>query len=301
MKVSTPSSIEWKKQRLVEWEELDYSMRSNDSKEMLEILAARKIWFVEGDLKPLANCGSSLKRDSALSLYNVMWLCPTTDKLEYIEFMKEYSIRLSTEKLDYWGRDFDVRDQRCIERFLSHFYGSYIYSSEEIHAYFLDALMPDSNGTSIFPFKLGGDEWQPSWKVAVPNLVFNLLGRLSRYLFKEENESKHYSHLKLALPFIEKNITTLDPKYYDTEILDEPYITSYGEELNFASQELMRGFLGKLNGYKTEFEEYEGNLRHNDKITEAQLRSIFENTEMPKEYGKLIQFIHEHKENCVNP
>jgi hypothetical protein len=301
MKVSIPNSEEWKSKRLKQWETLEYAKRSNESKEMLETLAASKIWFVNGDLTALIDCDDSLNRDGALSLNNVMWLCPAFDKTEYIAFMKNYSNWLSLERRDYWKCDSEGRDQRAIERMVTLYSNRNDYSTEEIFAYFLKKLMPDAEGNIEFPFELGQDAWRPKGQVIVSGVVFNNLQILTQYVYGNDNDFKGCAHLKLSLPFISENITKLDNKYYDTKLLDGSYITHDGKKLKSAGQKLMRAVLGKICGYKTEVEEYDGPLRHNDPYVEGKLINIFNESDMPEAYNKLIKFIHEHKEDCVNP
>ena len=60
---------------------------------------------------------------------------------------------------------------------------------------------------------------------------------------------------------------------------------------------MMRRFLGRLAGYDVEGEP----IFHHDLAIEAELREAFASENMPEEYHQLMEFIHLHKEDCVDP
>ena len=299
MKVSIPTSESWLTQRQKQWTEFEYAARDDDSKAVLETFTALKAWFLQGDLAPLIDIKSNINADDYLELSSVMEMCPCQDLDECIEFFKDYAMWQSKEKMHYWGRDKEIRDRRFIKYTFNTFSVTSMYSTNEIYSYFLSSLMPDENSIITFPFSLGEDDWTPKSKVIEQDLAVRVLRRVCRYLFEIESESIQYAHTKLALPFVAKNINKIDAKYFDTVLLTRPYKTYYGKKINSAGQELMRSYIANLQGHKTDFEDYDGPLIHNDIEVEAELKNIFDSAEMPKEYYKLLEFIDEHKGDCV--
>ncbi|GAC18898.1 hypothetical protein GARC_1931 [Paraglaciecola arctica BSs20135] len=167
----------------------------------------------------------------------------------------------------------------------------------------LEMLLPDENGYIAFPLKLGVDQWKPYSEVALCDVGFKVQRRLTEYLYGSESEFILYQHVKLALPYL-KYIKDLDVGYYDKKIdtskptLPEP--TPVPLRVNGAGQELLRACVGNSLGYKSDLNEYSGPIRHNDLEFEKEMNDLLSNTEMPKEYYDLIEFIHEHKDNYVD-
>lgn len=297
MKISTPNWPEWLAERKLVWQELDENMRYKDTKEMNDTLAAQKCWFIEGDLQPLMNNDASFSKEEALSLNCVLEFCPCTDIEEYTQFIKNYCSWLSQQKLDYWGRWYARRDQKLVEDLFSRFQTDNSCSTAKLHGHFLSLLMPDDDGKVIFPFSLGQDNWLPSATLSVSYTVQGLLFDLSRYLFSDLEDSNNYSHLIHALPFISRNLHKIDPVIFALELLEEGYEKEDGERVNSAGQEIMREVLGRLAGYNVEDEV----THHHDLEIEEQLREAFNTAKMPAEYYQLMDFIHLHKDDCVDP
>lgn len=297
MKISTPNCPEWLAERKEFWQELDGNMRSDDTKEMNETLVAQKRWFIDGDLQPLMDNPESLSKQDALALTNVLEFCPCTDINEFTQFFKDYCNYLSQEKLGYWGLWYQRRDKKFIEDMLRRFSTDNSMSSAQLQGHFLSLLLPDESGKVTFPFVIGIDNWQPTAKVSLSEKVGDLLYSLNRYLFGDEEDSNNYAHLTKALPFIKQNLHNIAPIFFATELLEEEYIKEDGERVNQFGQQMLREVLGRLAGYDVEDEI----TYHHDLEIEAELREAFENADMPKEYHQLMEFIHLHKEDCVDP
>ena len=68
--------------------------------------------------------------------------------------------------------------------------------------------------------------------------------------------------------------------------------------MNFSGQESMREIIGRLYGYNLSPSDAE-EFKCYDVEFETELRDVFETTQMPSTYYQLLDFIHEHKENCI--
>ncbi|WP_303490367.1 hypothetical protein [Saccharophagus degradans] len=118
-----------------------------------------------------------------------------------------------------------------------------------------------------------------------------------RYLYELKSHDT-FSHIKLALPFVKESITSIDEKVFDVDYLDGYYYSATGEYVNSAGQECMREVIAGLNGYDIWSSEG-GEHKCHDIEFERELKKVFETEKMQPAYYRLLDFIHEHKENCI--
>lgn len=307
MKIAVPQNAEWQAKRLARWEGVwqraGRVVNCSKAERKVEdaMIAARKEWYLNGDLTPLMKvCEKYDYLEQELYLREVMQLCPIIELEAYLQLFQEHSVWLSQKQWDYWNPNVNDRDVRFFESFFALYKKEHLDSNKEIFQYMLNVMLPDETGLFKFPLALGNDHWQPTQQVALCDCAFDVLSYLWRYLFGDEFEG--YSHLVTAMPII-SHIKNLDPLYFDTTLLtgNTPPLAPppTPRRVIDASQEMLRLIIGNLLGYKDEHDYLEGPLRHNDLEVEQQLRTLINSLDMPEDYHRLVKFIHAHPNNYV--
>jgi hypothetical protein len=309
MKVKIPTDKEWLKKRQRRWHDVwENSLRvvgisKQEKKREDETVAAQKIWYIEGDLSPILALPDDEYRFSAVNMKLVMRLCPATELEVYKCFLVDYSIILSELGISYWGGYKTDRNVSFYSSFFSLYSGEHSDSTEEIYAHMLSLLLPNEDGIVTFPLKLGKDQWQPTQEVALCDVARTISRGIGKYLFAEVEVFPYYRHLIRSLPYV-KWIKDLNPQIFATTLLTNkprpPALPPTPLRIVGASQELFRAFVGNILGYKSDLQDYNGPLRHNDLEVEQQLKELIDGLAMPKEYYDLIDFIHDHKDNYVD-
>ena len=308
MKVTIPQDPDWKVQRLKRWNKVwEYGLRidglsKQDEKIENDFRAAKKVWYLEGDLAPLVAACNKHKMSEDIGLKSVLKFCPIVDVENYLEFIQKHSNWLSERSIDLWSPAVKDRDDRFASGFFHLYINENLDSTPAIFEHMLKMLLPDDNGWVTFPMKLGVDGWQPRQQVALCDCASDILKRLQDYLFGDEYTYLGYSHVVVALECV-KYIQDLNPKYFDTVLIEgrlrPPPPPPTPRVVGSAGQQLRRAAFGNLLGYKSGMENYEGPLRHNDPAVEQQLRALIESLPMPPEYHRLIEFIHAHPDDYV--
>jgi len=300
MKVSVPSNAEWRQQREKDWQDVIVAGSPADTKEAFEVLAARRHWFIDGDLGPLMSLPDTYYKDEALDLPAILDLCPIIDVDPYVDFIQCYCLWLSEERPDIWTYRFEHRDVDFISHFFFRYSGSHRFSSRAIFEHMLAMFLPDASGLVTFPLSLGKDGWQPKHPLALCDVSKSLLTKLGRYLFNDDGHL--FSHLPFTVPFV-KYIQDLDVQHYDTVLIKTkarpPAPPPTPRRVVAASQELIRESIGQLFGVNQMVDGRNVPLLHNDPITEQKLRAVIEGLAMPKEYYNMVEFIHAHPEDYI--
>lgn len=301
MIVNSPQDKTWKEQREARWNKVFLGNFKLYYPE--EVCLAMKQWYLEGDLTALMSDKYWTEKETALSVNSIMMACPIIDIDEYIQFFQDYCMWLSEKELDYWGPQKESRDEHFILRFFSNYIGDHTDSTRAIYEHMLGLLLPDDNGTVVFPFELGKDQWQPKLEVALCDAAFDVFTHICRYLFAEEDDYEGYSHASIAMSIVHY-MTQLHQHYYSTsldkfEVVEQPP-PPLPRIVNGVFQQYMRAKIANLLGYKNYYNDYEGELRHNDPELEQQLRDLLAGLKMPEEYYKLIDFIHAHPEDYLD-
>lgn len=307
MKIEVPKNAEWKAMRLARWEGVwqraGRIVNCSKAERKVEdaMIAARKEWYLHGDLTPTMNLSDKYNYlRGELYLRPVMQLCPVIELEAYLQLFQEHSVWLSQKQWDCWSPNVNDRDVRFFESFFALYKKEHLDSNKEIFQYMLNVMLPDETGLFKFPLALGNDHWQPTQQVALCDCADDLLHSFRAYLFEEDYQG--FSHVAKALPII-RFIKDLDPQYFDTTLLTEkpgplaPPPTP--RRISGAGQRLLRAVFGNLLGYKSHYDHYEGPLRHNDPEVEEQLRTLINSLDMPKDYHRLVEFIHAHPNDYV--
>ena len=304
MNIGVPENLSWQQAREKRWSDF-WSQRLFPVNSSCivedEVLTATRYWYVEGNLKPLLACKESAAKQEMMDFTTIMSLCPAVEVQVYLEFFRGYASYLSEKEIHFWGKKKKRRDRQFIRSFTSMYLSDHQDSTKNIYQYMLGYMLPDQDGNVKFPCSLGKDDWQPESSVSLSDKAIDVLSKLSRYLFGDD-KSYYFSHIVVALPYV-KYLREVDPEYFNRTLLEDiPSAIVLPPEPRVVSrsgQERIRAILGNLQGYKNCFNEYEGPLRHNDPEVEQQVRDILEELDMPEEYYKLLEFIHENKEDYV--
>jgi len=140
---------------------------------------------------------------------------------------------------------------------------------------------------------LGRIEWKPVIKAEPDDMFLKIMELIGSYLFEEEKKIK-YRQAILLIDYWFSTITLLqDLRVFDT-FLHEGEVDGKGVEF-YKKQWSVRCFLANLLGYNVWSEEVEV-LPHNDPKLELYIKDKLVTMEMPTEYYRLVEFIHEHKE-----
>lgn len=188
MKVTVPQCPEWKTKRQERWEKIwkRAGMIVNPSRAERKIndaaIAARKEWYLNGDLTPLMEFPDKPTRTSELDISMVLRIAPTTDLDEYLSFFQQFAYWSSEQGLSFWGKYEPERNARFCKYFFHLYTGDHSDSTKEIYAHMLRLILPDENGVVTFPMTLGVDNWQPRQQVALCDCAADLLSSMDRYL-----------------------------------------------------------------------------------------------------------------------
>lgn len=149
-----------------------------------------------------------------------------------------------------------------------------------------------------FPLVFGPDRWQPVLKPDPEQKFLGIMIALESYLFGTDFKIANRQCLILldywfsTIPFL-SDLRIFDlPLHVDIRFPDRTKLSQ--------KQKAVRNLLAGLNGYVA-YEERGNTLAHNDPELEEYVRERLAAMNMPPEYHRLVEFVNEHKENCLDP
>ncbi|MDO6421155.1 hypothetical protein [Saccharophagus degradans] len=297
MKIKLEADETWLKSRESLWAVYEKTYSYGPESGDIDLIDARKKWFLEGDLNPLVQLAVERGDENGeLSMSLVLNLCPAQSVEQHREFLKKFCLFLSRKKIGWWADGVEDKNKEAIQTFSNIFSGAQNSDQAKIYEYYFEKLIP-VDGEVTFPFSLGDDNWVPSLRINVQSYVRKMLYSMWRYLYGR-NSHRAFSHVRLALSFVRQNVASIDAKVFDVDYLEEDYYSESGEYVNCVGQECMREILARLNGYNI-WPSDGDECKCYDLEFEAELKKVFENASMPPAYYQLLDFIHEHKEDCV--
>ena len=145
---------------------------------------------------------------------------------------------------------------------------------------------------NIFPFSLGPDNWQPTITVDPYFMFSRMLSSIQYYLFEPNCAIGHRQCIELIGYWFSVVPLVQDERLYDTVFYDD----SDGDFER--RQRQVRCFLANLHNYNV-WECEMLVLPHNDPEMEDYIKYKLSTLDMPKNYYKLLDFIHKHKEESL--
>lgn len=297
MEINFVVGNERRKAREKIWQKYESAYAPLISDGQADLISARREWFIGGNLAPLIEIATTKGLEfSELEPARILELCPLNDVDLFCDFAKSYSIFYSDFQLGWWGNGTANRNESAINLFTNKFSGLHNGDMEEVYGHFLVKLLP-TDGVVVFPFSLGKDDWIPSHEINTPSFVRKVLATMFRYLYLRD-DNICCGHITKALHFVEENISSIDGSVFNADYLEGDYYSPSGEYVNRHAQSNMRELLACLNGY--DVVDFSGEKpKCFDVDFEKELKRVFELAEMPESYYSLLEFIHEHKEDCA--
>lgn len=175
---------------------------------------------------------------------------------------------------------------------------SYVLDPVSSVKLFLMAFGERFESKRTFPLAFGPDRWKPIVKADPEQKFLGILVALESYLFGTSFEIAN----RQCLMLLEYWFSTI-PHLPDLRIFDLKLHVDIrspdGSRLS-PKQKTVRNFLAGLHGYVA-YKEQSSTLVHNDPELEEYVRERLVAMNMPPEYHRLVGFVNEHKENCLDP
>lgn len=150
-------------------------------------------------------------------------------------------------------------------------------------------------------------QWSAEWTMAAEDLFDLIMNQLHIYLFYPPMEKIGHAKALIALEYWFSIIPHIRESYFarnrnlSTKIEIEAY---YNGELDDQAGELVREkqwtrkFFALLNGYDARFDKDE-NMQNDPEVCHY-IRQRLDQIDLPDEYHRFMEFIHTHKEDCMN-